>query len=184
MPTIAPRSARFPGRLALAVLFPVVSALVLVLAPAPAHAAVGDFTCTASAYDSYAPGIQTTPILQHETFAVSYSACQSSSQPSITSGTTSSNAVAVRRCLNTAPTDSATSTITWNTGRTSTFAGTITASYVANQTVLTWQGTVTSGVFTGAGFTETISQNNFSPLACATPPGVTSQSGTGTLVSS
>ncbi|MGB3439122.1 MAG: hypothetical protein WBA97_10265 [Actinophytocola sp.] len=124
-----------------------------------------------------------TPRLQHMTYAVGYSNCVSLSQPAITSGSRNDSFDAVRGCLDLPSTGPAATTVTWNTGQTSAISGTTTAVNVGGQTVFTWQGTVTSGLFTGAGFTEVIAQNSLNLLACVFAPGVTTQSGTGTFIS-
>ncbi|MFI1013135.1 hypothetical protein [Streptomyces sp. NPDC020965] len=156
----------------------------LLTGSSPANAAVGDFTCTTSAQITHSPGLLLQPRMQHQTFDVGYSNCVSTSQPTITSGTRSGSTDAVSSCLDLPYTGPATNTITWNTGQSSTFVGTMTLQFIAGQTVFTWTGTITSGLFTGAGFTEVLSQNSLNLLACAIPPGVTSQTGVGTLISS
>jgi hypothetical protein len=181
--TRTPAVGQMLRRLALAAIVPIVAAAALVALPGTANAAVGDFICTVSNNTTYSPGLRLVAAPQHVTFAVGYSNCISISQPSITGGTRSGAVDLTLSCLATPVSGPQTSTITWNTGQTSTFNGTGTAAVVAGQLVFTWIGTITAGTFVGSAFTEVISQNTINLLACVFPPGVVSQFGTGALTS-
>jgi hypothetical protein len=77
---------------------------------------------------------------------------------------------------------SGTFTITWNTGQTSAFDYHAVEAQSGGQDIYTTTATVTSGVFTGDTMEERISENTPNLLDCLVPPGVTSQTGTGTVV--
>jgi hypothetical protein len=164
----------------------VVAALVLALAGAifvsgPAQAAGP--TCTASSQATFSPGLQLLPTTQDIAFNAGYSNCVTPGHPEITSGVRSGTFTGPRGCLSILPPSaSGTFVVTWNTGQTSTVTFTQTGQDVAGQTVLTATGTVTSGLFLGASFTEVLTQASLDLTACLIPPGVQSQSGVGTLV--
>lgn len=139
-------------------------------------------TCTASSQTTFSPGLTLTPSTQDIAFTAGYSNCITPGRPDVTSGTRSGTYTGERGCLSLLPPSaSGTFVVTWNTGEKSTVTGTQTGQDVAGQTVLTMTGTVTSGLFVGASFTEVLAQTNLDLLACLTPPGVQSQSGLGTL---
>jgi hypothetical protein len=170
-------------RLAAVAMVPLVAAVTLVALPGQANAAVGDFTCTVSNVVSFSPGLTLTSATQQVTLSVGYSNCLSTSHPAVTSGTRSASFSRVLSCLTAPSGGTQIATVTWNTGQTSTFSGTVAFALVAGQLIFTWQGTVTAGLFTGSAFTEVIAQVALNLLACVIPPGVTSQSGTGVLTS-
>lgn len=151
-----------------------------ILSAAPAQA-VGP-TCTASSQATFSPGLILTPTAQDITFTAGFSNCITPGRPDVTSGTRSGTFTGPRGCLSVLPpTSNGTFKVTWNTGETSTVTGTVAAQDVAGQTVQTITGTVTTGLFVGAAYTEVIAQTSLDLLSCLTPPGVRSQSGLGTL---
>lgn len=148
-----------------------------------AHADTGDITCTISSVVTYSPGMTLVSSPQNVTFDVHYNNCVSPSQPTITSANPTGSAVEDVGCLQgIVPPQSGTFTITWNTGQTSTFDYLTVEAQADGQDIYTTTATVTSGVFTGDTMEEIISENSPNLLNCLVPPGVTSQTGTGTIV--
>ncbi|TYB60236.1 hypothetical protein FXF51_32095 [Nonomuraea sp. PA05] len=124
----------------------------VLLASAPASAGVLDVTCTPPSTTSavYNPPLTLTPQPTTVTLSDQYGPCVSVSVPALSSGSAGSQfPVAGLSCLELLQPSSFTSTITWNTGQTSTFSGNTTAEFVGAALVVTSTGTVTSGLFAG-----------------------------------
>ncbi|MFI9005860.1 hypothetical protein ACIGNX_01335 [Actinosynnema sp. NPDC053489] len=153
-------------RIAAAVLMTVVStsALLVLGPPGTASAGVLDVTCTppGSETTTYTPPLTTAPQAVTISSSTQYGPCASLSNPAITSGTRSrTTSDPEQTCLDLLDTGSSTYTITWNTGQTTTISANRTATVVGAALVITFTGTVTSGLFTGS----TVVQTNTGPSA-------------------
>ncbi len=118
-----------------------------------ASAGVLDVTCTppSSHNTSYDPPLTLAPQNVAFTITTQYGPCVSLSNPAITSGFRSTTGVAPgRSCLDLLDSGFLTSTITWNTGQTSTIAVNSSTTVVGAALVVTMTGTVTSGLFAGS----------------------------------
>lgn len=143
----------------------------------PASAAVIDIACLGSQTVTYSPGLTLVPTNQAISVTTHYSSCVSTTQPSITSGSSSvSTNVPGRTCLSPLDTDTITVTITWNTNQTSTFTATRTVTDLAATILVTYTGTVVSGVFTGSLLAQVIEYPNIVTITCAITP-LTSRTG-------
>ena len=123
----------------------------LVVVP-PAQAAVGDLVCIppSSTTISYSPALTSSPQTATASVTFALSSCVSTTVPAITSGTAQKSAVVLNRsCLNLTGSSSSASTITWNTGQTSSILVTSIVTIVGAVYNVTSTGTVTSGLFAG-----------------------------------
>ncbi|MEU4449306.1 hypothetical protein AB0K14_38250 [Actinosynnema sp. NPDC050801] len=119
-------------------------------------------TCTPPSSNSitYTPPLTATPQDVAGSSSTQYGPCVSLSNPAITSGTrTASGPARGLSCLELLRNGSATLTITWNTGQTSTISFNYTVNIVGAAMVVTYTGTVTSGLFAGS----TVLQVNTNP---------------------
>lgn len=139
-------------------------------------------TCTVSTHITYDPGLLLVDQEVHTTVDKGFSNCVTPGREDIVAGTASASFVGTRSCVQTLESFPTEADITWNTGETSTRSGTTTVNNVAGQVVLTFTGTITAGLFAGSSFTEVVTEPALNPIACLAPPGVTSQSGRGTLI--
>ncbi len=149
------------------------------LAPA-AHAAVS-VTCIGTSTITFNPGLTllTKPVaLQlNDTYNCT------STDPAITSGSSVRGNLLPLSCLNLASLFNSANiySITWNNGQTSTADGTFTVNSVGGTIIVAAQGTITSGLFTGATAVLTYAWPAPNPLACLTTQGVTQLTGVSTL---
>jgi hypothetical protein len=128
------------------------SAIAVVLVAAPAEAAVGDLVCLppTSSTVTFSPPVTQTPQTVDVTSTNLFGPCTSTSVPAITSGTFSGTfQVPNRSCLTLAGSGTSTSTITWNTGQTSTLALNFNTTIVGAVYTSILTGAVTSGLFAG-----------------------------------
>jgi len=149
------------------------------LAPA-AHAATS-VTCLGTSTITFNPGL--TLITKAVAYNLSDTYNCTSTDPAITSGISVRGSVLPLSCLNLASLFSSTNiyTITWNNGQISTADGTFTLSSVGGTIIVIAQGTITSGLFTGATAVLTYVWPAPNPLACLTTQGVTQLTGVTTL---
>ncbi|MEV7660159.1 hypothetical protein AB0O39_39195 [Streptomyces anulatus] len=124
----------------------------LALAPAPAHAQAGDLACLppTSSTVTFTPALTTLPqdVTVHSTNL--FGPCTSATVPGITSGTFSGTfAVPGRSCLTLAGSGTSRSTITWNTGQTSTLTLNYTTQIVGAVYTSVLTGVVSGGLFQG-----------------------------------
>lgn len=156
----------------------VVCAATIVGITSPASAAnVVDIACLGSQTVTYAPGLTLVPTDQAVSVTTSYSSCVSTAQPSITSGSSFvATNVPGRTCLSPLDTDTITVTITWNTNQTSTFTATRTVTDLAATILVTYTGTIVSGVFAGGLLVQVIEYPNIVTITCAITP-LTSRTG-------
>lgn len=111
-----------------------------------------DVTCIppSSVNATYSPPLTNTPQASASSLSWQLGPCVSASVPDLTSGTHSAaNAPRERTCLELLGARSGTRTITWNTGDTSTLSMNGTTTVVGALLVVTYTGTVTSGLFAG-----------------------------------
>lgn len=125
---------------------------VTAVAAGPAAAGVADVTCTTPSSNvlSSSPPLTSTPAVVTLTSQSSLGPCVSVSDPAITSGswrTVVPNITA--SCDFLLRSSSGSDTVTWNTGQTSTLSGNREASVEGALFIVTFTGTVTSGVFAG-----------------------------------
>ncbi|MGW8064246.1 hypothetical protein ACVV2G_18715 [Streptomyces ziwulingensis] len=125
------------------------------VAAAPANAAASgllDVTCVppSSGTTTYTPPLTSTSQVVTSTQQWQFGPCVSTSVPALTSGTVSAvGAPRARSCLELLDSGSATRTIVWNTGQTSTISFNYTTSVAGAVLLFTVTGTVTSGLFAG-----------------------------------
>jgi hypothetical protein len=125
----------------------------------PAGAAVLDLTCAGSQTVTYSPGLTLVPTDQSVTVTTNYAACVSTTQPAITSGQSFvATDVPGRTCLSPLDTD------------------TITVTDLAATILVTYTGTVVSGVFAGGLLAQVIEYPNIVTITCAITP-LTSRTG-------
>lgn len=121
--------------------------------PASAHeSGLLDVTCTppSSASVTYNPPLSNTPQVSTSSLSWQLGPCVSTSVPGLTSGTHSAvNPPRERTCLELLNTAAETRTVTWNTGATSTLSLNRTTTVAGAVLVVTFTGTVTSGLFAG-----------------------------------
>ncbi|MEV0188199.1 hypothetical protein AB0I39_06640 [Kitasatospora purpeofusca] len=135
---------------AAAAFFAALAALVAV--PAPARATAGDLVCLppTSSNLTWTPALTATPQTVTVKSTNLFGPCTSTSHPDITSGTFSGTfTVPGRSCLTLAGSGTATSTITWNTGQTSTLALNFTTAIAGAVYTSVNTGVVTGGLFQG-----------------------------------
>lgn len=156
-----------------------VTVFVAAVTASPASALV-DVACVGTQSSSYAPGL--TNRVQSTTIGVSgvLSPCLSLSDPSIRSGTYGSPVTRDTSCLELLNGGPGTRVFRWSTGRTSTFSFNSISNYVQGQIVVTLNGTITSGQFSGATVTqETVLVADLT--RCGDPAGLTTANGLTTL---
>lgn len=160
-----------------------VLALLAVLAvPTPASASVTLLTCTGTYQTSYSPGLTYTPQAVHYQTATTY-AC-------LLGGTvTSGNAALVADLPAASCVDllgsvvTGSTTVTWNTGETTTYSWSSTAVNVLGTLVTTTVGQVTAGKYLGAHVQRVTISPNLQALinACNSGTGLTQEAGTAVL---
>ncbi|MFF4987011.1 hypothetical protein ACFY19_07465 [Streptosporangium saharense] len=142
-------------------LLAVPSSLVLLVAlfvSVPASAAVLDVTCVPPSSDlvTYDPALTVTPRNVAITATTTYGPCVSAGVPGLTSGSRTFQGTGSRSCLSLLSTGTETFTITWNTGQTSTVSVSKIVNVVGAALVVTFTGTVTSGLFAGDAVLQTV----------------------------
>lgn len=125
--------------------------LVALFVSVPASAAVLDVTCLPPSSDlvTYNPALTTTPRNVAITATTTYGPCVSARVPGLTSGSRTFQGTGSRSCLSLLSAGTETFTITWNTGQTSTVSVGKLVNVVGAALVVTFTGTVTSGLFAG-----------------------------------
>lgn len=129
---------------------------------APAHAQAGDLVCLppTSSSVTFSPALTTTPQDVTVTTNNLFGPCTSTTVPGITSGTFSGTFhVPGRSCLTLAGSGSSASTITWNTGQSSTLSLNYTTTIAGAVYTSVLTGTVTGGLFAG----DTVISNQTGP---------------------
>jgi hypothetical protein len=145
---------------------------------APAASAVVDVSCPlGTQVGSYSPGMTLLPRQIEFTATGTLGACVSPSHPEITGATFTSLVVGTFSCLSGSTTN--VSTYHWNNGQSSVVHGGFEVNLKpGGTTVLVLTGTVTEGLFQGATVVQTKVLPATDLLACLTPEGLTSVSGT------
>jgi hypothetical protein len=153
--------------------------LVLSLGPAgPARAAAGTATCLGSAPVTDSPGVTDTPQAITFTETDDYGTC-TSTDTTLTSGISATITETITgSCTATSGLLTASYTINWNNGQSSTADLTYTDTIVLGEEQLAGTGTITSGEFAGGNATIAWVFPALDPLQCLGPPGITSQDGT------
>lgn len=147
------------------------------IAASPAQAGLLDVTCAGTQTATYSPGVLLTPQFVFVTASTSYTTCVSSN-PDITSAHFGpATFPTTLSCLDLLSTRSGSTTITWNTGETTTFSYTVTRTNTAGQYVSTYLGTVTAGKFLGDTVSQTFVGAALNLVGCLAAPGITSESG-------
>ncbi|WP_306749549.1 hypothetical protein [Saccharothrix yanglingensis] len=158
-------------RTAAATLMTAVSALALaVLGPVwEASAGVLDVTCTppSSQTTTYTPPLTVAPQTVTVSATAQYGPCVSLSNPALTSGSSTRTTLdPALSCLDLLSSGATTSTIVWNTGQTSTISVNYTATIVGAALVVTFTGTVTSGLFAGSSVVQVLTGPATDVLLC------------------
>src|ERR1700722_12107383 len=150
------------------------------LAAAPAHAAVSGISCTGWQHATYDPGVTNTEQLSTVTYhdylniingysptgsciAVGSTASTGEQDGSFTGDVT----------CNTISTHMESDTYSWNDGESSTMALSAQVAIVGSNTVITLEGTVTAGEFSGGSVLLTLTAPSLDFANCSTPGGVT-----------
>lgn len=118
-----------------------------------------DVTCTppSSSITTYTPPLTSTPQVVGATSSIQLGPCVSLSTPALTSGTSViSPPPRSRTCLDLLAAGTEVRTVTWNTGATSTLSLNRTTTVAGAVLVVTFTGTVTSGLFAGDTVLRTI----------------------------
>jgi hypothetical protein len=146
---------------------------------APAHASLPGISCTGWTHASYTPGLTTT--VRPTTVVVDgdlnviddrspTGSCLSVGS-SATAGERDVTALLDLSCTQLIV-ERGTETITWNDGRSTSFAFSADVARLSSATVITETGTVTSGEFLGGTVIETFTAPNTALTACGTTGGV------------
>ncbi|WP_030258354.1 hypothetical protein [Streptomyces violens] len=174
------RSSRLSRSYRLAAVAALLAAVGVPTATAPAHAVGTEVVCTATETIAYQPGLKLVPTPQKVSATRTYSNCDLLSEFDISSGSSSGTASQSLSCADALQAGAASETITWNTGKTSTFTYNRTVSHVAGQTVVTNVGTITAGEFEGQGAKSVFAGPTADTLQCL-KEGITERAGAGTL---
>jgi hypothetical protein len=128
----------------------------------PAYATAGDATCTppGSVVATYNPPLTMTPQTVTITVNSLWAPCVSATVPALTSASSNFTFTATNRsCATLVGAASYTSTVTWNTGQTSTMSINSNATMVGGVYTVITSGIVTAGLFAG----DTVIQNATGP---------------------
>jgi hypothetical protein len=150
----------------------------LAVGPAiPAARAAATTTCQGTSVITYEPGLTETPRAVHYQESDLFSVC-ASSDPTLRYGIATATADVIGTCtgLPIVLRDPG-YTIAWNNGASSVVDLIFTDAIVAGTEQVTGTGTVTSGEFAGGNATLVWIYPVLNPVACLTPTGVTSQTG-------
>jgi hypothetical protein len=165
-----------------AALVPAVLSLLLAVAGlAPAAQAAVSVTCVGISTITFSPGL--TLFTGAVAFHVGDLYNCTSSDPTITSASAVAGNVLPLSCLNLAGLFKSTKgdTITWSNGQTSSAQGIFTVTSVGGTNIVAAEGTIASGLFTGATVVITWTWPAPNPLACLSAPGVTQLMGVTTV---
>ncbi|WP_328723511.1 hypothetical protein OHT52_31085 [Streptomyces sp. NBC_00247] len=146
----------------------------------PASAGVADATCLlGTETTTYSPPVTLTPQSVHINTVRQLGPCLSTN-PAITTGTMNISFNATRSCLTVASPSTATLTINWNNGQTSTLLVNYVNNNAAGQIVSVGTGAVTAGLFAGDSAVVVNVGPTLDTLNCALN-GISSRTGTFTL---
>lgn len=146
----------------------------------PAAAGVADATCLlGTETTTYSPPVTLTPQTVHINTVRQLGPCLSPNS-AITTGTMNISFDATRSCLTVASPSTATLTINWNTGQSSTLLVNYVNNNAAGQIVSVGTGAVTSGLFAGDSAVIVNTGPTLDTLQCALN-GIESRTGTFTL---
>jgi hypothetical protein len=156
---------------------------VVILSAVPATAGVTLLSCTGSYHTTYDPGLTYTPQTVQFSTTNNYTICLLS--PPITSGQSqASGQIPSATCLNLfSGGDSGQTTVTWNTGQTTTYNWTAVTEEIGGILVDTETGKVVSGKFIGDLVVRTsVTSISMIVNGCNTPHGLQNETGTVTLL--
>jgi hypothetical protein len=139
---------------------------------APASAARVDVTCAGTETVEYQPGLLLAPRDVSVTVNGTLSPC-SSSDSGITDGSYLQRFTATLSCDTVLAPLAATRVFQWSNGRSSTFFYTRAVNNAGGQTTVTFQGTITSGEFSGDRAVEQVVLVTPDSAQCLAPPGLT-----------
>ncbi|MBB5866682.1 hypothetical protein F4553_000061 [Allocatelliglobosispora scoriae] len=140
----------------------------LVTMTQPAQATLLDVTCTppSSETTAYSPPLTATVVPIAIQATTIYSPCVSATVPGLTSGVRTTNITRPSSCTSLLAAGTTTFTITWNTGQTSTITANTTATVAGAALIVTFTGTVVSGLFAGDSVLQTVTTPAVSYLLC------------------
>jgi hypothetical protein len=151
----------------------------VIVSAAPASAGVTLLSCTGSYQTTYDPGLTYTPQTVEFSTTNNYTICLLS--PPITSGQSqASGPIPSASCTDLfSGGDSGQTTVTWNTGETTTYNWTALAEEIGGNLVDTETGKVVSGKFTGDLVVRTsVTSISMIVNSCNTPEGLQDETGT------
>ncbi|MBZ5710727.1 hypothetical protein [Nannocystis pusilla] len=143
----------------------------------PRAMAVTVLTCTGSQSTTFSPGLTYTPQPVTASTSITYNCLGGA----VTSGTTVVNAKLPAASCADLQSSTGTTFITWNTGEVTGYEWTSTRANVAGNLVTTAVGVVKTGKFLMGTVTYTSVSPNVLTNACASPKGLTNQTGPATL---
>lgn len=146
-----------------------------------AHAGALDATCQGSVSSTFSPGLRVVAQTTAATDTTTLGTCVSTADPTLTSGSAFASYTASESCVSPINSGTITQVLRWSNGRRSTFTATAALTSVAGQSVATFTGTITAGLFAGDTAEEITISPALDPLSCLLGPGVTSRNGTATL---
>ena len=150
----------------------------VLLAATPAAAATSSTTCQGGSTITYNPGLTNTPRTVDYTETDTFASCLSTDS-TLTSGlSVTSITLPGASCTAAGVFPDTPYAITWNNGQASQITLSFTDVVVDGTEQVTGEGTVTSGEFTGATAVLVWVYPVLNPLQCASPAGVTTQTGT------
>jgi hypothetical protein len=155
----------------------------VIVSAAPATAGITLLSCTGSYHTTYDPGLTYTPQTVEFSTTNNYTICLLS--PPITSGQSqASGPIPSASCTDLfSGGDSGQTTVTWNTGETTTYNWTALAEEIGGNLVDTETGHVVSGKFAGDLVVRTsVTSISMIENGCSTPQGLQDQTGTVTLL--
>lgn len=144
----------------------------IVVSPTLASATSVDLSCVGTETLTYQPGLLLTPQPVVVTVNAILAPC-TSSDPSITSGTSLLNTTAVSSCATLFAGGAFTRVTNWSNGESSTFSFNRAVNNVGGQTTVTLTGTVIGGKFAGATAVQQVVFVTPNTLQCLAPPGLT-----------
>jgi hypothetical protein len=127
---------------------------------------------------TYNPGLTYTPATVQYSGTDTFTSCTSTPPTGITSASITFGGTATLSCTAFVPSDTVTEIVNWSNGQTSTW--TFTTQVITSpdgELIIVASGPIVAGEFEGAQARQTISDLTPNPIACATPGGVTSESG-------
>jgi hypothetical protein len=148
------------------------------LAPRP-DLGILKLTCVATTTTTYSPGVLLTPRSVTIGNNTILAPCVSLDDPTLTSGTSVTEVVRTRSCLDPLASGSAAVTYHWNNGQSSTFTFNEVSSTTGALVTVVATGTITAGQFAGRTAVRQVTGPSLNLLDCLQEPGITSRFQTG-----